>query len=159
MSSADDLLGRITVDPERRSGQPCIRGMRMTVKDVLEYMAGGMSKAEILGDFPELEPDDIRACLAFAAERLLGPRAATPATVYVVQHARPREDADEDVKMIGVYSDVEKAEGAVAHMRAQPGFRDWPHEFSVDPYPLDEDHWTEGFVTIHWNEIPEVEPS
>jgi uncharacterized protein (DUF433 family) len=61
------LHPRITVEPDKRSGQPCIRG-RMTVKDVLEYMAGGMSEAEILDDFPELDPEDIRACLAFAVE-------------------------------------------------------------------------------------------
>ncbi|MBW3571510.1 MAG: DUF433 domain-containing protein [Gemmatimonadetes bacterium] len=68
-----DLLGRITVEPGKRSGQPCIRGIRMTVKDVLEYMAGGMTAAEVLEDFPELEPDDIRACLAFAIECLPRP--------------------------------------------------------------------------------------
>ena len=62
------LRERITIQPGMRSGQPCIRGMRMTVKDVLEYMAGGMSEAEILEDFDFLEPEDIRACLAFAVE-------------------------------------------------------------------------------------------
>jgi uncharacterized protein (DUF433 family) len=66
MIASADLLSRITVEPDKRSGQPCIRGIRMTVKDVLEYMAGGMTEAEILEDFPELEPEDIRACLAFA---------------------------------------------------------------------------------------------
>ena len=68
-----DLLSRITVEPDKRSGQPCIRGIRMTVKDVLEYMAGGMTEAEILEDFPELEPEDIRACLAYAIECLPRP--------------------------------------------------------------------------------------
>lgn len=70
------LRDRITVEPGKRSGQPCLRGMRMTVKDVLEYMAGGMTEAEILDDFPYLEPDDIRACLAFAVECL--PQAHAP---------------------------------------------------------------------------------
>ncbi len=59
----------ITIDPKVRSGKPCIRGMRITVQDVLEYLAGGMSADEILVDFPELNHDDIRACLAFAANR------------------------------------------------------------------------------------------
>ena len=59
----------VTVEPGKRSGKPCIRGMRITVSDVLEYLASGMSVAEILDDFPELTEEDIRACLAFAAER------------------------------------------------------------------------------------------
>ena len=60
---------RITIEPGKRSGKPCIRGMRITVYDILEYLASGMSEQEILNDFPELEIDDIRACLAFAADR------------------------------------------------------------------------------------------
>jgi uncharacterized protein (DUF433 family) len=60
---------RITVEPGTRSGKPCIRGLRITVSDVLEYLAAGMTETEILADFPELTVDDIRACLAFAAER------------------------------------------------------------------------------------------
>lgn len=59
----------ITIEPGKRSGKPCIRGMRITVADILEYLASGMTTSEILGDFPELTEDDIRACLAFAAER------------------------------------------------------------------------------------------
>ncbi len=59
----------ITIEPDKRSGKPCIRGTRMTVTDVLEYLAGGMSEAEILEDFPDLTSEDIRACLAFAADR------------------------------------------------------------------------------------------
>ena len=51
---------RITIEPGKRSGQPCIRGMRMTVKDVLEYLAGGMTAAEVLADFPELTIEDYR---------------------------------------------------------------------------------------------------
>jgi uncharacterized protein (DUF433 family) len=64
-----DLLRRIVVDPEIRSGKPVIRGTRMTVTDILEYLAGGMTSEEILADFPDLERDDIRASLAYAAER------------------------------------------------------------------------------------------
>jgi len=70
-----ELLDRIVIDPARRSGKPCIRDTRITVYDVLDYLASGMSEAEILADFPELEPDDLRAVLAFAAareRRLLG---------------------------------------------------------------------------------------
>ena len=59
----------ITIEPGKRSGKPCIRGMRMTVTDVLEYLAGGMSEKEILAEFPDLIAEDIRACLAFAADR------------------------------------------------------------------------------------------
>jgi uncharacterized protein (DUF433 family) len=59
----------ITIEPGKRSGKPCIRGTRMTVYDVLEYLASGMTEAEILADFPALNLEDIRACLAFAAER------------------------------------------------------------------------------------------
>lgn len=59
----------ITIEPGKRSGQPCIRGLRMTVQDVLEYLASGMSHTEILNDFPDLTEEDIRACLAFAADR------------------------------------------------------------------------------------------
>ena len=59
----------ITIEPKKRSGKPCIRGMRITVADILEYLAGGMTKAEILEDFSELTLEDIEACLAFAAER------------------------------------------------------------------------------------------
>ena len=64
-----DYQHLITVEPDKRSGQPCIRGLRMTVRDVLEYLAGGMSPDEILADFPDLTAEDIRACLAFAADR------------------------------------------------------------------------------------------
>ena len=60
---------RISVNPAVRSGKPCIRGTRITVYDVLEYLAGGMAEDEILADFPDLKRDDIRACLAFAAAR------------------------------------------------------------------------------------------
>ena len=60
----------ITIEPGKRSGKPTIRGTRMTVTDVLEYLAGGMSEAEILSDSPDLTIEDIKACLAFAADRV-----------------------------------------------------------------------------------------
>src|SRR2546430_3902055 len=64
-----DYRQRITIEPGKRGGKPCIRGLRITVYDVLEYLASGMSEAEILHDFPDLTQEDIRACLAFAADR------------------------------------------------------------------------------------------
>ena len=60
---------RITIEPDKRSGQPCIRGLRMTVKDVLEYLDGGMTAEEVLADFPDLTMDDIRACRAYEADQ------------------------------------------------------------------------------------------
>lgn len=60
---------RITLESGKRGGRPCIRGLRITVYDVLEMLAGGMSEAEILEDFPELQAEDIRACLAYASNR------------------------------------------------------------------------------------------
>lgn len=63
-----DYKHLITIEPDKRSGQPCIRGLRMTVRDVLEYLAGGMSVDEILSDFPDLTAEDIKACHAFAAD-------------------------------------------------------------------------------------------
>jgi uncharacterized protein (DUF433 family) len=62
-------LERIAIDPSVRFGKPCVRGTRVSVGDVLEYLAGGMSEDEILADFPQLTRNDIRACLAYAAER------------------------------------------------------------------------------------------
>ena len=59
----------ITIEPGKRGGKPCIRGLRITVYDILDYLAGGMSEQEILSDFPDLTAEDIRACLAFAADR------------------------------------------------------------------------------------------
>lgn len=64
-----DYTEYITITPDKRSGKPCIRGTRMTVTDVLEYLAGGMSPEEIVAEFPDLTVEDIRACLAFAADR------------------------------------------------------------------------------------------
>ena len=59
----------ITIEPGKMGGKPCVRGMRMTVYDVLDYLASGMSESEILHDFPDLTGEDLRACLAFAADR------------------------------------------------------------------------------------------
>lgn len=59
----------ITIEPGKRSGKPCIRGMRMTVYDVLDYLAAGMTHEEILDDFPYLTEEDILACLSYAADR------------------------------------------------------------------------------------------
>ena len=64
-----DYRQRITIDAAKRGGKPCIRGLRITVDDVLSYLASGMSEAEILADFPDLEPEDFRAVYAFAADR------------------------------------------------------------------------------------------
>ena len=59
----------ITIEPGKRSGKPCIRGMRITVYDVFSYLAGGMTEQQILEDFPYLTAEDIQACYAFAADR------------------------------------------------------------------------------------------
>ena len=59
----------ITIEPGKRSGKPCIRGLRITVYEVLDYLASGMTEDQILGDFPDLTRDDIRACIGFAADR------------------------------------------------------------------------------------------
>ena len=64
-----DFSKIITAEPGKRGGKPCIRRLRITVYDVLEYLASGMSNDEILADFPDLRREDIRACLAFAADR------------------------------------------------------------------------------------------
>ena len=64
-----DYAGIITLEPGKRSGKPCVRGLRITVYDVLEYLASGMSHEKILQEFPYLTEQDIRACLAFAADR------------------------------------------------------------------------------------------
>lgn len=64
-----DFRSIITFEPGKRGGKPCIRGMRITVGDVLDYLAGGMTIEEIVDDFPDLTRDDILACLAYAADR------------------------------------------------------------------------------------------
>lgn len=69
MKKEIDYKNIITIEPDKRGGKPCIRGMRITVYDVLSWLASGMSREEILSDFPELTADDITACLQFAADR------------------------------------------------------------------------------------------
>ncbi|MDZ4286564.1 MAG: DUF433 domain-containing protein [Prosthecobacter sp.] len=64
-----DYRGIITVEPGKRGGRPCIRGMRITVGDVLGWLAAGMTMAEIRDDFPEITDQDVRACLAFASDK------------------------------------------------------------------------------------------
>ena len=70
----ETVMARITIEPDKRSGQPCIRGLRITVWDVLGWLAAGMSEQEILDDYPELERDDFRAVYEYAAR--LGRRVA-----------------------------------------------------------------------------------
>jgi uncharacterized protein (DUF433 family) len=69
MVTTMDYRDRIVVDPEIRFGKPCVRGTRISVGDVLSYLASGMTEQQVLADFPQLTNEDIRACLAFAAER------------------------------------------------------------------------------------------
>jgi uncharacterized protein (DUF433 family) len=81
----------ITVEPGKRGGQPCIRGIRITVYDVLSYLASGMSEDEIISDFPDLTQDDIRACLAYAADRerktkVSHARAGDPKYGFTLEH-------------------------------------------------------------------------
>ncbi|MGH2758330.1 MAG: DUF433 domain-containing protein [Actinomycetota bacterium] len=64
-----DYRERITIEPGKRGGKPTIRGLRITVYDVLDYLASGMNEAEIVSDFPDLTPEDVKACIAFAADR------------------------------------------------------------------------------------------
>ena len=67
---SSDLLDRITFNPRQCGGRPCIRGMRIRVKDVLDMLAGGAAEAEILQDYPDLEAEDIRACLEYASAQI-----------------------------------------------------------------------------------------
>ncbi|MGD0950498.1 MAG: DUF433 domain-containing protein [Candidatus Binatia bacterium] len=71
-----DLLDRLTINPDQCGGRPCIRGMRIRVIDVLGLLAAGQSREEILRDYPYLEPDDIDACVTYAARRLDHPTLA-----------------------------------------------------------------------------------
>ena len=64
-----DYRDYITIDPNKRSGKPCVRGLRITVYEVLEYLASDMTEDQILADFPDLTRDDLKACIAFAADR------------------------------------------------------------------------------------------
>lgn len=69
-SSPFDLLTRITINPKQCGGKPCVRGMRVRVSDVLELLAGGMTSAEVVEDLDDLELEDVRACLFYAARPL-----------------------------------------------------------------------------------------
>ena len=69
VTDMNDYRDFITIEPGKRGGRPCIRGMRVSVYDVLSYLAAGMSEEEILADFPYLTKDDIQACLSYAADR------------------------------------------------------------------------------------------
>jgi uncharacterized protein (DUF433 family) len=69
MTQQQDLLNRITYDPQQCGGRPCIRGMRIRVTDILEMLALNVETSEILADFPDLQPEDIQACLLLAAQR------------------------------------------------------------------------------------------
>lgn len=64
-----DYRDIITIDPNKRGGKPCVRGLRITVYEVLEYLASDMTEDQILKDFPDLTRDDLKACIAFAADR------------------------------------------------------------------------------------------
>ena len=64
-----DYREYITIDPNKRGGKPCVRGLRITVYEVLEYLASDMTEEQILADFPDLTRDDLKACIAFAADR------------------------------------------------------------------------------------------
>jgi uncharacterized protein (DUF433 family) len=72
--AAMDYREIITIEADKMGGKPCIRGLRITVYNVLDYLGSGMTEAEILADFPDLTSEDIRACLAFAADRERGLR-------------------------------------------------------------------------------------
>jgi uncharacterized protein (DUF433 family) len=72
--TAENPLVRITIEPGKRSGQPCIRGLRITVKDILEYLSSGMTESEILEEFPDLQAEDFTAVYAYAAQELAGSR-------------------------------------------------------------------------------------
>jgi hypothetical protein len=71
-----------------------------------------------------------------------------PIDLFVVQHLHVLEDGEECVKLIGIYSSQAAAQKAVDRLKLQPGFRDTPDGFSIDPYSLDEDNWTDGYVTV-----------
>jgi uncharacterized protein (DUF433 family) len=73
-TTANPILSRITVEPDKRSGKPCIRGMRITVWEILQWRGAGVTEDEILADYPELEPEDFQAVYTYAAE--MGKRAS-----------------------------------------------------------------------------------
>ena len=69
-----ELLDRVTIEPGKRGGRPCVRGLRVTVTDVLELLSNGLTSEQVVKQLPYLEPDDVRACLAYAARYLDHPR-------------------------------------------------------------------------------------
>ena len=69
MTSMSTYRDRITIEPGKRGGKPCVRGLRITVYDVLSYLAAGMTVEELLADFPSLTREDVLACLSYAADR------------------------------------------------------------------------------------------
>jgi len=71
-ATAENPLTRISVDPDKRSGQPCIRGLRITVRGILEYLSSGMTESEILEEFPDLQHEDFAAAYAYAVQELAG---------------------------------------------------------------------------------------
>ncbi len=70
MGQTVELMDRITVNPEQCGGRPCVRGMRIRVSDVLDLLAGGLNAAEVVAELPDLEVEDVAACLRFASRRL-----------------------------------------------------------------------------------------
>lgn len=73
-------------------------------------------------------------------------------TVYLLWHVRADDPCHEDAKLIGVYRSQASADAAVLRVKGQPGFRDHPEGFEISVYPLDKDHWTEGFVSVRYDE-------
>ena len=71
-ATAENPLTRISIEADKRSGQPCIRGLRITVKDILEYLSGGMTENDILEEFPDLQHEDFAAVYGYAAQELAG---------------------------------------------------------------------------------------
>ncbi|MCW5775960.1 MAG: DUF433 domain-containing protein [Phycisphaeraceae bacterium] len=69
----EDLLSRVTMDPAMCGGRPCVRGMRIRVSDVIDLLAAGLTPEQVVEELPDLEPDDVRACLMFASRRLNHP--------------------------------------------------------------------------------------
>jgi len=80
-----NIAERITVDPEQCGGRPCVRGMRIRVTDVLDLLANGLTPEQVLREFPDLEPEDIQACLRFASRRL-DQKSAMPSRARLWRH-------------------------------------------------------------------------
>ncbi len=107
-----DFTQLITIESGKRSGQPCIRDMRITVRDVLEYLAGGMTVDELLDDFPELTRADVRACMAFAASQISRSEAAQQVENHSVEDVRLKLQIDgflDNVYMLSKIGDDDSA--------------------------------------------------